>query len=244
MKLFADNSDYFGICVHGCNHSGNEFGITNYEEIESLSSTALWRMEQHKKLTGLPFDPVFVFPQGKFSSTTIKVLKEQGYFAAFNSGLKATDYEKMPALENESAATTIYHDFPLFLRYYPESRTKFFQSMKSGRPILIAEHHTAFRNGFQYITDTVDWINSLGNIRWTSLLNIAEHYLGKRYENSFKLPDNPPLRTNTSTLYARRILSEIRDNYIETNSIIAKLYKNIRSHLSALTRIISRITSE
>ena len=26
IRLFAENRDYYAICVHGCNHLGNEFG--------------------------------------------------------------------------------------------------------------------------------------------------------------------------------------------------------------------------
>ena len=99
VSLFANNKDYFAMCVHGCNHTANEFGGMDYEELSSLSSTALWRMEQHKALTGLPYDPVFVFPQGRFSSVAIKAIKDQGYLAAFNTTIKATDTEDPAVIE-------------------------------------------------------------------------------------------------------------------------------------------------
>ena len=98
-KLFADNREYFGICVHGCNHSLHEFRKGTYEELNALVATAIWRMEQFKKLTGLPYDPVFVFPQGRFSSTAIKVIKDKGFVAAFSSTLKASDAELPPPSE-------------------------------------------------------------------------------------------------------------------------------------------------
>lgn len=164
VRLFADNTDYYALCVHGCNHLGNEFGGENYQEISSLLSTALWRMEKHKQLTGLSYDPVIVFPQGRFSTVAMQALKDQGYFAACNSTIRATDGEEPPAIEYLKPATTIYHDFPLFLRRYPKDKSHFIQDMASGRPIIIVEHHGAFRNGYKTMTDLVDWINSLGNI--------------------------------------------------------------------------------
>ena len=82
VKLLADNPDYFGICIHGCNHTYNEFGGSNYKELSNLSATAMWRMEQHKRLTGLSYDPVMVFPQGLFSSVAMLALKKQGFLAA------------------------------------------------------------------------------------------------------------------------------------------------------------------
>lgn len=230
VKLFLDNPDHYAICVHGCNHLGNEFGKGNYQKLQALSSTALWCMEEHKRLTGLTYDPVIVFPQGCFSSVAMHALKDQGYFAAFNTTLRATDREEeLPPIEYQWPATTIYHNFPLFLRRYPEDKALFMKDIAAGRPIIIVGHHGEFRNGYKSMTDLVDWINSLGNIKWCSLLDIAEHYLGTKAE---------PIATNAnpspSTLYVeskvvfRRYLSELRDNYIETSNLLNTLYKKMR----------------
>jgi hypothetical protein len=78
VKLLAENPQYYAICMHGCNHSGNEFGGGNYDELCTLASIALWRMFQHRALTGLEFDPVIVFPQGRFSSVAIQAIRDQG----------------------------------------------------------------------------------------------------------------------------------------------------------------------
>ena len=231
VRLLADNADYYALCVHGCNHLGNEFGGRDYQELSSLSWTALWRMEQHKRLTGLPYDPVIVFPQGRFSSVAMQALKDQGYFAAFNSTLRATDGEDLPAVEYQRAATRIYHDFPLFLRRYPTDKSHFIQDHASGRPIIIVEHHGAFRNGYKTLTDLVDWVNDLGRIKWTSLSSIAEHYLrGKAGTNTTAQCGNPPPShlSLSAKVAVRRFLSEARDNYIETNGFLTKAYKMVR----------------
>ncbi len=230
VKLFADNPDYFALCIHGCNHTRNEFGQNNYDTLKELSQTALWRMEQHKKLTGLPYDPVIVFPQGLFTSTAMKVLKELGYLAAFNSDLKALDLvEPIPEKEYLTPATLMYHDFPLFLRHYPDHKSKFQEDIKNGRPIVIVEHHTAFKNGYKNITDLVDWVNSSGNIRWTSLLNIAEHYLNKKTNITPEHIHSIDKYTNTSTsITLRRFLSEARDNFLQTNNLLSSMYNSIR----------------
>ena len=229
MQLFTDNPNHYAICVHGCNHIGNEFGGGDYQALSALSSTALWRMEQHKRLTGLSYDPVIVFPQGRFSSAAMKALKDQGYLAAFNSTIRATDGNDLPAIEYQRPATKIYHDFPLFLRRYPMDKSYFVQDLESGRPIIIVEHHSAFRNGYKTITDLVDWINGLGNIRWTSLLNIAEHYLGSKATNVGQggKPSPSHLRLNAKAVL-KRFLSEARDNYVETNNSLINIYKKVR----------------
>jgi hypothetical protein len=230
VRLLLDNPDYFAICVHGCNHTGNEFGISNYETLGALSSTALWRMEEHKKITGLPYDPVMVFPQGLFSSVAIRALKDHGYFAAFNSGIRAADCEEPSIIEYRRSATMVYYDFPLFLRRYPKDRTGILSDLANDRPIVIVEHHAAFKGGYETITDSVDWINGLGNIRWTSLLCIAEHYLGKiapplAAPSISALPSDQFL---SGKIALRRLLSEMRDNQVETNDTLTKVYKAIR----------------
>jgi hypothetical protein len=187
-------------------------------------------MEQHKKLTGLPYDPVIVFPQGRFSSIAMQALKDQGYFAAFNSTLNTTNGEELQAIEYQKPATTIYHDFPLFLRRYPKDKSHFVQDIAAGRPIIIVEHHGAFRNGYKTITGLVDWINSLGNIKWRSLSNIAEHYLETK-----AAPIGKSTKPSPSSIYfnckvaLRRFLSETRDNHIETIDLISKIYNTIRN---------------
>ncbi len=232
VRLFAENPDYFGICVHGCNHIYNEFGGDNFQELSALSATALWRMEQHKRLTGLPYDPVMVFPQGLFSSVAMQALKGQGFLAAFNSSLRATDRDDdLPASEYQSPATSIYADLPLFLRRYPKDKSYFVQDMALGRPILMVEHPKVFCNGYKSIIDAVDWINSLGNIKWTSLLSITEYYFGREDgANARRISDPPPsLRPSYRTKIAlRRFLSEVRDNYVEPNSFLTKAYKTLR----------------
>lgn len=228
VKLLADNPDYFGICIHGCNHTYNEFGGSNYQELSNLSAIAMWRMEQHKRLTGLPYDPVMVFPQGLFSSVAMQALKNQGFLAAFNSGLQATDRNEVPASEYQFPATSIYADFPLFLRRYPKDKAYFIEDVAHGRPILIVEHPKIFQDGYKSITDVVDWINNLGHIKWTSLLDITENYFGRKdntnaaAQRSFVPPWPLTFRAKVAL---RRFLSEVRDNYVEPSRFLTKAYR-------------------
>ena len=229
VRLLAANPEYFALCVHGCNHLDDEFGGCDYQELSTLSATALWRMEQHRKRTGLPYDPVVVFPWGRFSSVAMQVMKEHGYVAAVNSTLRATDGAEPPALEYQRPFTGIYHDFPLFLRRYPKDRSRFVEDIALGRPVLIVEHQGAFQNGYRAMTDLVDWINSLGNIKWTSLMHIAEHYMGKSNATIAVSPDPPRLRLGLNArVFWSRSLSEARINYIETSDLLRKAYKVIR----------------
>lgn len=229
VRLFLDNPGFFAICMHGCNHTQNEFGGIDYEQLAELSATALWRMEQHRKYTGLACDPVMVFPQGRFSSVAINVLKEHGYLAAFNSNIIATDGDNPPPSEFVKPATLMYHDFPIFLRRYPQERHLFLEDITNGRPILIVEHTSAFRDGYMKIVALIDWINSLGDVKWTSLSKIAEYYLGKKSIMNARefSPSDSSIAFNIRVA-SRRYLSEIRDNFFFRDNLLTKLYAKLR----------------
>ena len=229
IKLLADNPDHYGVCIHGCIHTHSEFGDSNYMNLSNLLSRALWFMEQHKEITGLDYDPVMVFPQGLFSSVAMKALKDKGYRAAFNTTLKAVDKGNIPQDEYLKPASTIYHGFPLFQRRYPQDRSGFKKDIENGRPIIIVDHHGLFKNGYKTITDLVDWINEQGEIKWTSLGKIADYYFSNDcvIDRKHLVPPSNYLYKEWK-VYLRRHLSEIRDNYVETKSLLSRLYKVLR----------------
>jgi len=230
VRVLADNQEYFGICVHGYNHTANEFGGGDYQKVSALSSTALERMEEHKRLYGLPYDPVMVFPQGRFSSVAMLALKDQGYRSAFNSTLRATDGDELPFIEYQRPATTIYHDFPLFLRRYPKNKSGFLQDLALGRPIIVVEHHGIFKTGYKPMTDFIDWVNGLGNIKWKSLSDITDYYCGNKSDILPHGKNNAVASNmwNEKKVALRRFACEIRDNYVTPSSFLTKIYSILR----------------
>ncbi len=229
VRLFAENPDHFALCVHGCNHTLDEFAISDYQQLSALSHTALWRMEEHKRLTGLAYDPVMVFPHDHYSCEAMRALKDQGFLAAVSCHLQATDGETPPASECQLPATRMYHGLPLLQRRYPSERSQFVEDVAAGRPIIVVEHHHLFRNGYGAITELVDWINDLGNVRWTSLATIAEQYAGTRAAPIGPLDVPPPLPGPSNARVAlRRHLCEARDDYVETSPLLTKAYRTLR----------------
>lgn len=235
VRLIADNPEYFALCVHGCNHSGAEFCSGSLEDLRALATTALWRMDRHRELTGLAFDPVMVFPRGQFSKEALRALADSGYEAAFNSNLGTVSGEQPPPEDFKRPATTAYHDFPLFLRRDPDEFEALSQDIEAGRPALLVAHHTDFAEGYETITNTVDWINRHDNVRWTSLSNIARHYCGESNRSATREAVSamavPPCPDVPLGMAARRTLSEIRDNYVETNPVLRRLYTNLHRTL-------------
>lgn len=232
VLLLVGNGDCYAVCVHGCDHLYDEFGGRDYEHLSALCSTALWRMDRHQKLTGMPYEPVFVFPQGRFSSVAMRALRDQGYLAAFNSTLRATDGVDLSVAECGQPATLVYDRFPLFQRRHPNDRIGIEDDVVSGRPVILVVHHDAFREGYGSLTATVDWLNGLCDTKWCSLAQIAQHHMGARApsDNTGDRHPRVPGRSR-SHVVVRRLLSEARDNYLQTSPFLSRIYARIRKHV-------------
>jgi hypothetical protein len=226
VRLFADNRDYFSLCVHGCFHTRGEFCGNDYNRLCLLASTALSFMNDHQLATGLGFDPVMVFPQRRFSSTAMSALRNFGYKAVVNPTLKTADGILWDSDGYDGPASKVDGEIPFFLRRFPKKSDAFLNDIARGRPIILGAHHVDFKNGYQWLTDFVDWVNSQGNIRWQSLNDIVDYYYGASkfsFENGSR-----ELALGNWKITARRHASEIRDEFIETNSVLDWLYRKVR----------------
>ena len=83
--LFLKNKDKLSICVHGCDHTREEYSSNDITHLNNITKIATFRMMEHEKKTGISFDKGMVFPQGSFSNQAMDSLKENGYWAAINT---------------------------------------------------------------------------------------------------------------------------------------------------------------
>ncbi len=173
--LFIRRGDRFSICIHGCDHTRNEFGSVDPAGLDSKVKTATRRMSEHMKRTGLAFDNVMVFPQGIFSARSMEVLKSNNYLAALNDEPFATDVER--SLEIRSLlepAVTVYGNFPLFVRRFPEEMVEAAMDLFWGRPALILAHHDFFKGGYRQVAESIDRINALDrDLEWSRVGEIV-----------------------------------------------------------------------
>src|SRR6266404_5520719 len=84
-EKFAAKPGRYSLCVHGCDHTWGEFGQDNQLLLQGRAQKALERMALHQQISNVPFDKVMVFPQGIFSTTAIRALRDCGYLAAVNT---------------------------------------------------------------------------------------------------------------------------------------------------------------
>jgi hypothetical protein len=160
------------ICVHGCDHTNREFDDLDPGSLEWKAATALDRLERHKLRTGVPFDPVMVFPQGEFASPALAALRTSGYLAAVNTTCFPTNAADAPITIADvlRPAITKFDGFPLFQRRYPRRFVDFAFDAFLGRPLLIVQHHDDFRNGYDSMEAFVDGLRKIEpNLTWPPL---------------------------------------------------------------------------
>jgi hypothetical protein len=172
-RLFNERNDRLSICVHGCDHTGAEFGTSDKSALREKASQALRRVNLHEKLTGLVAEPIMVFPQGVFSSGALRALAAEGFLAAVNTSLFAVDpRDQRLTIRDLLDGAVSAHGFPLFGRRYPRSLLAFAIDLFLGKPALIAAHHDDFKNGYSEICSFGERLCSIDpGLTWTPLQN-------------------------------------------------------------------------
>ncbi|HYW38892.1 MAG TPA: hypothetical protein VE957_12330 [Terriglobales bacterium] len=170
-RSVLEHSDRLSICFHGNDHTGAEFASTDPALLNTMLQIAEQRMSIHRRLTGLDCDRVMVFPQGKFSTEAMAVLKTRNFDAAVNTvPYPVQQTVRLSLAELAQPAVLRYAGFPLFLRedsvhtQVPEIAFKLF----FGRPIFIVEHHHIFKRP-EALVAAVSRVNaSAPQVRWSS----------------------------------------------------------------------------
>lgn len=170
-ELFLSRYGVPRLCIHGCDHIDAEFASTDVESLRGKAQLAMERMRAHRRLFGVPFDDVMVFPQGLFSIEAITALKTSGYLAAVNSDLfPATKPGTLALRDLLDVAVTGYDNFPLFGRRYPHDLAGFAFDLFMGKPVLAVEHHNYFRNGYKSLEAFVERLHGLEKgLEWRNL---------------------------------------------------------------------------
>jgi hypothetical protein len=221
--LFQERADRFSLCVHGCDHTRGEFAYKDFHYLDHKVQLATARMIEHEQRTGIPFDRVMVFPQGKFSNAAMKALKKNNYLGAVNTEATPVD-------------GPIVSDFPFFLRFKPEHVMDCVCE-----PAFIVLHHEYFKNGYDRLTDFVDALNSKQKtIKWDSAGNILRDYVSaKKINNSSPRVQDGRLKgidlkgykfygwKENMKIRMRRYASEFRDNYLSKNDLLLMITKSI-----------------
>ncbi len=185
-KMFCDENDKLGICIHGCDHTQNEFGSSKIDELDFMLKLSTERMNTHKKKNSIDYEKIIVFPRGNFSIPAMRMLKQNNYLAAVNSVAYPVDSNRLKISDFLDIAIQSHENFPLFIRKYPSNKIADFAiDAFLGKPLFIVEHHDYFKNGYKKNGTFIQKINSISKqIKWKGLCDILQTIYMERNGNS------------------------------------------------------------
>ena len=183
VSLFRSHADRFSISIHGNNHNHREFGEYSTQPLNRQRENieqALARMEQFKRVTGLPYDRIMVFPHAVAPKETFEALKEHNYWATINSesvplGSTVPDEPLFPL----TPWTLAFSGFPSVKRIsaeIPVSAANIAINSFLGNPQLFYVHQEFFEDKIGAFDATADEINRLEpKVQWKSAGYIVRH---------------------------------------------------------------------
>ena len=186
-ELFRCRWPHLSVCVHGCDHVGAEFSTSSLPASAPMIALSLERMRRLKATTGLAYDRVMVFPQGKFSGPCMQALRQSQFLAAVNTELvDDVTHRGVRAAELLAPAITSHGGFPLFLRRKAvEPLENFALDLLLGKPCLVVTHHDDFKRGMQPLGSLVESLNALSpTLHWTNLEEIVSRTYSLRSVNA------------------------------------------------------------
>ncbi len=195
IELFRSNPDRFSISVHGNDHSHQEFSGDESASISVQSSKirqSIARMEQFRKLTGVPYDRFMIFPHRIASEPTFVELNRYGFLGTANSlnVPSGPPFPKDPMFLLRSY-TKNYGSFLSMFRYSAEEPIPELDiAIQSflGNPLLFYGHEKLFDSGIDAFNGIADFVNKLQpETRWTGLGEIARnlYLVRKRDDGAF-----------------------------------------------------------
>ncbi|MFZ5519446.1 MAG: hypothetical protein ACOY90_22630 [Candidatus Zhuqueibacterota bacterium] len=202
VDLFLNNSDRYSICIHGNNHNHREFGGEDvkgserkiqgyYQEQEKDIVQALARMERFKKITGISYGKIMVFPHGIATYMSLSVLKKYNFLATANSrhiptGIKLPDSQQY-MLSNYNI---FVNNFLSFRRSKPLTAESLNLDYKVAidlflnNPIIFYTHHSFFRTSISNFNLTAQVVNSIeSKIEWVNLTKLVQYAYQIRKRN-------------------------------------------------------------
>lgn len=199
--LFLANPDYLSIVQHGNNSDLYEFYKYEVSQTDPYPARplaeqkvdiieGLVRMEEHKRLTGVPYGKIMIFPYGISPAPTLVWLKANNFNVTINANHIPLGSESGDSFDFDMyQAVMDYGNFPSIKRMpVPPgglSGLDFQQLLFGlfiGKPILLFSHaDEVFRHGLDGFNQTAGAINQLPTaVEWHSLDYIVKRlYLEK-----------------------------------------------------------------
>jgi hypothetical protein len=174
VKLFRDHPEQFSLLVHGNDHSKHELSQSRTKETYlRLAAQSLRRIDRLEKTTGLHVARVMAPPHGACTAECLATLSATGFegvCAAPNLLLEFNPQVFRDANFGLGLAEITPGNAPIIPRFRLDSSCEgaIVISAFLDRPIIPVGHHHTAANGLDLLINTVEIINSLGQVSWGS----------------------------------------------------------------------------
>ena len=177
VNFFKQYQDCFSVCVHGCDHTDNEYGSVDYDSLLGKNIVAVQRMEHQRQRTGMPYESVMVCPQEKYSLEAMQAFSDSGQFL----GLVNTSCIPRNLVSPQVCAADLlmpaqdsFYGFPVFKRHYWTDMSVFAMDRFLGKPAILVEHHDFFRNSCAGVENFVAELSRLSpSIEWKPVSDLV-----------------------------------------------------------------------
>ncbi len=182
VSLIRSSRERFSVAIHGNNHDGHEFEDERPLRVHEASiQQALARMARFSSLTGLPYDPVMVFPHKPASADVLALLKKHHLKATVNAGnFVWTANNPASSTAHLRSVTLRFGNFPSAMRYPAETpgfRLLVAMNAFLDNPLLFYAHHDFFFKGIDAFNPVAQAVNEIEpNVAWQSLGRITDHF--------------------------------------------------------------------
>jgi hypothetical protein len=184
-RLFLERPASLSISMHGNNHSGGELERAGSEtQTRALLAQALRRVERFERRHGLRVCRVMAPPHGMCSEQTARQMVPLG-FESLSVSRPYPWYARAPmrwtarppgesALAGWLPTDVVAGGLPVLLRLGLQTGADSLALRAFlGQPLIICGHHDDLADGMDGLADVAAAVNTLGDVRWTSLSDIA-----------------------------------------------------------------------
>jgi hypothetical protein len=187
VELFRRRADRLSLVLHGNNHLARELmASTDYADAVATAAQAMRRAERLEARYGLRMDRVMTPPHGMCSAAVARALGALGFDALcaihpFPWTERAPADRPLAGWDPAEFACgcAVIPRIPLTTAFSELAFRAFLD-----QPLVLYGHHDDLSGGLDLLSETVSRVNRLGEIRWTSLGEIAATNYASRQEGS------------------------------------------------------------
>jgi hypothetical protein len=189
VGVFAGNPARLSLLIHGNDHLKEELASFSSDEQRMASlAQALKRISRLEAKTSIRVSRVMAAPHGACSEETARVMARMGFEAACIStgSLHTYNAGKSWAKNIGLRMSEIVAGLPVIPRFRlgRECRDAILLAAYLDQPIIPVGHHQELAGGLELLEDLAGFINSLGEVRWMDMKDIARSNYRTRTEGN------------------------------------------------------------